>query len=129
MVLLSASVALAQQYNQQPQQQLEEQYGPAQYNFDWSVKDQPSGNDFGQHEERDGEKTSGSYFVALPDGRIQKVTYSVDGESGYKAEVTYEGEAQFPGQQQQAYPSAPAPAPAAAPAPGATQGGRYSSNN
>ena len=58
------------------------------------MKDDDSNNDFGQNEERDGNVTSGSYYVALPDGRIQRVTYSVDADSGYLAEVTYEGEAQ-----------------------------------
>ena len=58
------------------------------------MKDDDSNNDFGQNEERDGDVTSGSYYVALPDGRIQRVTYSVNGDGGYLAEVTYEGEAQ-----------------------------------
>ena len=58
------------------------------------MKDDDSNNDFGQNEERDGDVTSGSYYVALPDGRIQRVTYSVDGDGGFLAEVTYEGEAQ-----------------------------------
>ncbi|CAL4184650.1 unnamed protein product, partial [Meganyctiphanes norvegica] len=71
-------------------------YGPAKYDFDWSVKDEYSGNDFGQEETRDGDRTDGSYYVHLPDGRLQKVTYYVDGDSGYVAEVTYEGEAQYP---------------------------------
>merc|ERR1711872_141190 len=71
-------------------------YGPAKYDFDWSVKEEYSGNDFGQEESRDGDRTEGSYYVHLPDGRLQKVTYYVDGDSGYVAEVTYEGEAQYP---------------------------------
>ena len=58
------------------------------------MKDDYSNNDFGQNEERNGDVTSGSYYVALPDGRIQRVTYSVDAYGGYVADVTYEGEAQ-----------------------------------
>ena len=76
---------------------------PAKYDFDWSVKDDYSGNDFGQQESRDGDNTQGSYYVQLPDGRLQKVTYYVSGDSGFIAEVTYEGEAQYP----QAQPSRP----------------------
>ena len=31
----------------------------------------------------------------LPDGRVQKVTYTAD-KYGYHPEITYEGKAQFP---------------------------------
>ncbi|XP_050728895.1 pro-resilin-like [Eriocheir sinensis] len=68
----------------------------AKYNFNWAVKDAPSANDFGQAEERDNEETKGSYYVQLPDGRLQEVTYYVDGDSGYIAEVNYVGEASYP---------------------------------
>ena len=34
--------------------------------------------------------------MALPDGRLQKVSYSVTGDGGYVADVSYEGEAQYP---------------------------------
>ena len=93
----------------------EPEAGPAVYNFNWQVNDSPSGNNYGQNEDRNGDRTSGSYYVSLPDGRLQKVTYSVDGLGGYRADVTYEGTAQFPAQPAQSYgnrPAAPAPAPA-----------------
>ena len=60
------------------------------YDFAWAVKDDYSGNNYGQNESRDGPHTSGSYHVLLPDGRIQRVTYTVDGQSGFVAHVTYE---------------------------------------
>ncbi|XP_053651133.2 cuticle protein 7 [Cherax quadricarinatus] len=69
---------------------------PAKYDFDWLVKDDESGNDFGHQETRDGPHTQGSYYVLLADGRVQKVTYTVDGEGGYIAVVAYEGEAKPP---------------------------------
>ena len=50
-------------------------------------------NDFGQYEAREGDKTTGNYWVVLPDGRKQIVNYYVDGYSGYVADVKYEGEA------------------------------------
>ncbi|XP_066948550.1 cuticle protein 19.8-like [Macrobrachium rosenbergii] len=68
----------------------------AKYSFNWAVNDESSENDFGHEESRDGDDTQGTYFVHLPDGRLQTVKYYVEGDSGYVAEVTYEGEAQYP---------------------------------
>merc|ERR1712172_442339 len=69
---------------------------PAVYDFAWDVLDTYSGNDFGHQESRNEALTTGSYHVALPDGRVQTVTYTVDGYGGYAAEVTYAGEAAYP---------------------------------
>merc|ERR1712025_1259747 len=66
-----------------------------------------------QHDEnRDGYQTHGEYSVALPDGRTQIVTYRVDGDSGFIADVRYEGEAR-----PYDYHAKPAPAYKPAPAP------------
>ncbi|XP_027211775.1 cuticle protein 7-like [Penaeus vannamei] len=70
--------------------------GEAKYDFSYAVQHEDSGNDFGHEEARDGEHTQGSYYVRLPDTRLQTVKYFVDGDSGYVAEVNYDGEARFP---------------------------------
>ncbi|KAF0297996.1 Pro-resilin [Amphibalanus amphitrite] len=66
------------------------------YNFDWAVREPDYGNNFDHQEKSDGAVTSGQYRVNLPDGRVQIVTYTVEGDSGFQATVTYEGEAQYP---------------------------------
>ena len=69
---------------------------PAKYGYSYSAVDVGTGVNLGHDESRDGDYTSGSYSVHLPDGRIQHVTYSVDADGGYVATVTYDGEAQYP---------------------------------
>jgi len=69
---------------------------PAVYTYEYAVKDDYSNNDFGAAESRDNYLTTGRYVVALPDGRIQTVEYTVDGGAGYVADVTYTGQAQYP---------------------------------
>jgi len=69
---------------------------PAVYNWEYAVKDDYSNNDFGAKENRDGYLTNGKYYVSLPDGRLQTVTYTVDGGNGYVPVVEYVGEAQYP---------------------------------
>merc|ERR1712212_689725 len=113
-------------------------YEPANYAYQYAVKDDYFGVDFKADESRAAEKTAGSYQVLLPDGRIQTVVYKVNGETGgYEADVSYNGEPVFPaGEYAPAspalatpsyktvpipttYPSAPS-APAADPAPAPT---------
>ena len=81
------------------------------YNFAYAVADDYSGANFGANEARDGYATSGSYNVALPDGRVQTVTYRVDDAyGGYIADVQYSGEAQYaPYKPAAPYKAAPAP--------------------
>merc|ERR1711863_52447 len=65
---------------------------PPVYGYEYAVADDYSKANFAQNEKRDGYSTSGSYRVALPDGRIQTVTYgTADAYSGNVAQVTYEG--------------------------------------
>ncbi|XP_064119077.1 cuticle protein 19-like [Macrobrachium nipponense] len=89
------------------------------FDFEFAVNDQYKGLDFAHDSESDGNVVKGEYHVLLPDGRTQIVTYTADAYNGYQAEVTYEGEAQYP--EPQPYTPAPAysaPAPAySAPAP------------
>lgn len=57
------------------------------YNFEWAVNEPDYGNDFGHREQSDGNVVQGEYFVLLPDGRRQIVTYTADHVSGYVANV------------------------------------------
>ncbi|XP_068246394.1 cuticle protein 8-like [Palaemon carinicauda] len=84
---------------------------PAAYNYNYLVHDDYSGAHFGQDEIRDGYKTEGKYFVHLPDGRIQTVTYYAD-ETGYHATVSYEGEAHYDAHTPHHAPAYHAPEPA-----------------
>ncbi|XP_047479304.1 pro-resilin-like isoform X2 [Penaeus chinensis] len=98
LVSLAAVVAADSREIYRPPQETsessEESYesSEAKYSFNWAVSDDSSSNEFGHQEARDGDDTQGSYYVQLPDGRLQTVKYFVDGDSGYVAEVNYEGE-------------------------------------
>nr|XP_027233228.1 extensin-like [Penaeus vannamei] len=82
---------------------------PAQYQFQWDVNDRHSGNYFGQHEQRNGDRTLGSYYVQLPDTRFMRVEYLADSE-GFQPTVSIVGDAQYPDAPSKMY-SQPAPAP------------------
>merc|ERR1712180_303269 len=70
---------------------------PSPYTYEYAVADDYSQSAFNAAETSDGAGTvSGSYSVALPDGRTQHVNYKADGYNGYVAEVTYEGQAVYP---------------------------------
>merc|ERR1712014_237930 len=76
---------------------------PAKYDWEYAVKDDHTSNDFGAKESRDGYLTNGKYYVSLPDGRLQTVTYVVDGGVGYVPVVEYAGEAQYPAEPAPSY--------------------------
>ncbi|XP_066965726.1 cuticle protein 7-like [Macrobrachium rosenbergii] len=75
------------------------------FEFEYAVQDHYNGLDFAHNENSDGTVVSGQYHVLLPDGRTQIVTYTADADNGYQAEVTYEGEAQYP----EPHPDKPTP--------------------
>ena len=52
------------------------------YTYSYDVKDDYSYVNMGHQESNDGKVVSGSYRVALPDGRIQTVTYKAGGKGG-----------------------------------------------
>ncbi|XP_046974469.1 pro-resilin-like [Vanessa cardui] len=69
---------------------------PKSYEFGYSVKDAKSGNDYDRREMSDGNVVQGEYRVQLPDGRTQIVTYHADWQTGFHANVRYEGKASYP---------------------------------
>merc|ERR1712203_646085 len=72
-------------------------FPPRPFAYEFGVQDSYSGADFAKKEVQspDGVVT-GVYRVALPDGRIQIVTYTADHYNGYVADVRYEGAAAYP---------------------------------
>ena len=66
-------------------------YDPRPYAYEYGVKDEYHGVDFGQSETSDGKAVHGSYHVLLPDGRVQTVKYTADHYAGYIADVSYAG--------------------------------------
>ncbi|KZS13703.1 putative Cuticular protein [Daphnia magna] len=70
-------------------------YAPQPYSYSYAVKDDDSYNDYSHSESSDGNVVTGSYTIALPDGRTQVVTYKAD-SNGYVADVKYIGEAKYP---------------------------------
>merc|ERR1719513_100208 len=75
----------------------EEHYEPSPYRYEYKVHDDKVYLGFGAEEEGDGkDNVVGFYHVQLPDGRLQKVTYTVNGYGGYIADVAYDGEAVHP---------------------------------
>ncbi|XP_071524862.1 uncharacterized protein [Panulirus ornatus] len=67
---------------------------PTPYNFQYGVSSGPT--NFGQWEGGDGHgNVHGKYYVNLPDGRVQKVSYKANG-AGYHPVVSYLGTAKYP---------------------------------
>ncbi|KAI9552827.1 hypothetical protein GHT06_020709 [Daphnia sinensis] len=107
------TIAAVQSYQQQSYRTIEYN-SPMPYSFAWDVNDYASKNNYAHSESSNGKAVTGSYRVALPDGRTQYVTYRAD-HNGYVADVKYDGEAKYP--EYRPTPSASSyAAPVAAPA-------------
>ncbi|XP_071052706.1 cuticle protein 7-like [Onthophagus taurus] len=74
----------------------EKEYGPAQYEFKYSVEDKQTGDIKSQHEVRNGDKVQGEYSLHEADGTIRTVKYSADKHSGFNAVVERTGHAAHP---------------------------------
>ena len=61
-----------------------------QYDFQWEVDNEEYQNYYGHKEEAVDGRVDGSYHVWLPDGRLMKVEYYVDANSGFVPTITYE---------------------------------------
>ncbi|KAF4520294.1 hypothetical protein B566_EDAN004353 [Ephemera danica] len=61
-----------------------------QYTFRYVVQDARTGDYKSQEERRDGGHVRGTYSVAEPNGDLRVVSYSADGDSGFRAEVRVE---------------------------------------
>merc|ERR1711994_1129694 len=72
-------------------------YADEPYTYQYGVADDYSKANFNAAETADAAGVvSGSYDVALPDGRTQHVKYTSDNYNGYVADVTYDGVAAYP---------------------------------
>merc|ERR1712051_851574 len=72
-------------------------FAPARpYSFGYEVVDAEAGNAYGHREGTDDGVTKGEFRVVLPDTRTQIVRYTVSAETGYVAEVSYEGTPVYP---------------------------------
>ncbi|XP_043204560.1 cuticle protein 19-like [Amphibalanus amphitrite] len=66
------------------------------YSYAYGIDDKHAGIKLNVKERRDGKFTEGEYVTKLPDGRNQKVSYHVNGKSGFVADVKYDGVARHP---------------------------------
>ncbi|KAH8398234.1 hypothetical protein KR222_009072, partial [Zaprionus bogoriensis] len=66
------------------------------FDFEYAVQDPETANDYAHKASSNGDVVTGEYRVQLPDGRTQVVSYKADWKTGYHADVSYEGEAQYP---------------------------------
>merc|ERR1719438_449599 len=92
-----------------------EKLPPQPFAYEYGVADDYSKANFKKSETQDAAGVvTGSFVIALPDGRIQTTTYTADHVNGFVADVTYEGTPVYPPEPKEGYGHA---APAYKPAP------------
>merc|ERR1719400_2805988 len=75
----------------------EEKLPPQPFAYEYGVADDYSKANFKKTETQDAAGVvTGSFVIALPDGRIQTTTYTADHQNGFVADVTYEGTPVYP---------------------------------
>merc|ERR1719351_611797 len=93
-----------------------EKLPPQPFAYEYGVVDDYSKANFKKTETQDANGVvSGSFTIALPDGRIQTTKYTADHVNGFVADVTYEGTPVYPPEPAEGDGHAPAykaPAPA-----------------
>ncbi|XP_040564842.1 cuticle protein 18.6 [Lepeophtheirus salmonis] len=96
-IISCATLILGDGFHSEPLRKSTPPPPPEPYAYNYQVRDEETFTSFDKEEQQDSTGfVSGSYKVSLPDGRIQTVTYTADAIHGFEAEVTYEGEAQYP---------------------------------
>lgn len=81
---------------------------PVEYNYQYNIGDENTGDYKTQHEERQGDVVKGSYSLIEPDGSMRIVDYTADNKHGFKATVRREP---GHGPAQNYAPAKPIPAP------------------
>ena len=94
-----------------------EKLAPQPFSYEYGVADDYSKANFKKTETQDANGVvTGSFTIALPDGRIQTTSYTADHVNGFVAEVSYSGEPVYPPEPKGGYghsaPVALKPAPA-----------------
>ena len=112
-----AFVACVASQGYAPAPHVVEKLAPQPFSYEYGVADDYSKTNFKKTETQDAKGVvTGSFTIALPDGRIQTTSYTADHVNGFVAEVSYSGEPVYPPEPKGGYghsaPVALKPAPA-----------------
>merc|ERR1712142_585895 len=87
-LLYASASAMPQPQEEEPQPEPQTMM-PMNYNFEYNVDSEEYQNYYGHREAADAGRADGVYYVWQPDGRLRKVEYYVDGDSGFVPTITY----------------------------------------